>query len=173
MAMTADEAIRATLDWFEVNSGWAPPDEDTLAEWIADGVCRCPDECLVAPDAWCEHGLASWWLVLGAIDEGGYAARRWRMDDAPPVVDNEDASRFELAVDGHVAELAYRHRGDRLVLLHTGVPDELEGRGLGGVLVSAAVERALQQGLTVVPSCPFARGWLKRHPEVASKVPID
>ena len=70
MAMTADEAIRATLDWFEVNIGWAPPDEDTLADWIADGVCRCPDDCLVAPDAWCEHGLASWWLVLGAIDDG-------------------------------------------------------------------------------------------------------
>jgi hypothetical protein len=33
-------------------------------------VCRCPDDCLVAPDAWCEHGLASWWLVLGAIGGG-------------------------------------------------------------------------------------------------------
>ena len=65
--MTADEAIRAAHAWFEVNSGWAPPDPDTLAEWIADGVCRCPDDCLVAADAWCEHGLASWWLVLGAI----------------------------------------------------------------------------------------------------------
>ena len=95
------------------------------------------------------------------------------MDDVPPVVDNEDASRFELSVDGHVAELVYRRNGERLVLLHTGVPDELEGRGLGGILVTAAVERALQEGLTVVPSCPFARRWLARHPEVASRVPID
>lgn len=29
---------------------WAPPDEDELVEWIADGVCRCPDDCLVRPD---------------------------------------------------------------------------------------------------------------------------
>ena len=52
--------------WFETNSGWAPPDSDTIAEWMADGVCRCPDECLVAPEGWCEHGLASWWLILNA-----------------------------------------------------------------------------------------------------------
>lgn len=52
-----------------MNSGWAPPDEETLAEWSADGVCRCPDECLVAPDAWCRHGLASWLLILAVIDD--------------------------------------------------------------------------------------------------------
>jgi hypothetical protein len=63
-------AVANAHAWFEVNSGWAPPDEETLAEWLDDGVCRCPDECLVAPDAWCEHGLASWWLILGALDQG-------------------------------------------------------------------------------------------------------
>jgi hypothetical protein len=65
---TADAVARAH-EWFEVNTGWAPPDEDTLAEWVADGVCRCPDECLVAPDDWCEHGLASWYLILAALAE--------------------------------------------------------------------------------------------------------
>ena len=64
IVMTGAEAVRRTYDWFEVNSGWAPPDEVTLAEWVADGVCRCPDDCLVAPDGWCEHGLASWRLIL-------------------------------------------------------------------------------------------------------------
>ena len=55
--------------FFEDNSGWAPPDDETLAEWVADGVCRCPDECLVAPDVWCEHGLASWWPALAALGD--------------------------------------------------------------------------------------------------------
>ena len=64
----AAEAVRNAHSWFESNSGWAPPDEDTLAEWVADGVCRCPDECLVAPTAWCDHGLASWWLILDALE---------------------------------------------------------------------------------------------------------
>jgi len=65
--LIAQDAIANAHAWFEANSGWAPPDEDTLAEWVDDGVCRCPDDCLVAPDDWCEHGLASWWLILAAL----------------------------------------------------------------------------------------------------------
>jgi len=61
---TAAEAVRNAHEWFEVNSGWAPPDDLTLAEWLADGMCRAPDDCFVDPDGWCRHGLASWWLIL-------------------------------------------------------------------------------------------------------------
>jgi hypothetical protein len=61
---TAAEAVRNAHEWFEVNSGWAPPDDGTMAEWLADGVCRAPDECMVTPETWCRHGLASWWLIL-------------------------------------------------------------------------------------------------------------
>ena len=75
MTSTAADAIRNAHAWFEVNSGWAPPDEDSLAEWVADGVCRCPDECIVAPDGWCEHGLASWWLIVQALGEADRIAR--------------------------------------------------------------------------------------------------
>jgi uncharacterized protein len=89
------------------------------------------------------------------------------------VIDNTDASRFELRADGWLAELVYRIRGDRLVLVHTEVPVELEGRGIGGRLVTAAVDRAAREKLTLVPLCPFARGWLERHPEAASKAVID
>ncbi len=67
--VTADEAIRNAHAWFEVNSGWAPPDPDTVADWVADGVCRSPDDCMVTPDGWCEHGLASWCLILAAEPE--------------------------------------------------------------------------------------------------------
>jgi uncharacterized protein len=95
------------------------------------------------------------------------------MSDAAPVADNQAESRFELWADGRLAELLYRRNGDRLVLIHTEVPEELEGRGLGGTLVAAAVDRAAREGLTVVPLCPFARGWLQRHPDVASRAAID
>lgn len=69
--MTVDgaQALRSTHRWFEVNSGWAPPDSDELAEWLADGVCRCPDDCLVEPEGWCSHGLASWYLVLRSLED--------------------------------------------------------------------------------------------------------
>ena len=95
------------------------------------------------------------------------------MSDAPPVTDNQAESRFELWVDGRLAELPYRRNGKRLVLIHTEVPVELEGLGLGGALVAAAVDHAAREGMTVVPLCPFARGWLQRHPETAAKTAID
>ena len=41
------------------------------------------------------------------------------------VVDNRASSQFEIADDGHVAYLAYRRDGDRLILVHTEVPREL------------------------------------------------
>jgi predicted GNAT family acetyltransferase len=95
------------------------------------------------------------------------------VSDAVPVTDNQAASRFEISEGGHLAELSYHRNGNRLVLIHTEVPEELEGRGLGGRLVVAAVDRAAREGLTIVPFCPFARGWLERHSDVADRVAID
>jgi predicted GNAT family acetyltransferase len=95
------------------------------------------------------------------------------VSDAQQVTDNQAASRFELWVDGRLSELPYRRNGNRLVLIHTEVPVELEGRGLASALVTAAVDRAAREGMTLVPLCPFARGWLQRHPDTASQVAID
>jgi predicted GNAT family acetyltransferase len=93
------------------------------------------------------------------------------------VVDRPDEGRFVLEVDGEVdglvAELFYRVEGTYLILIHTEVPEALEGRGLGGTLVREALDRAVRDGLTVVPFCPFARGWLERHPDDAARAPID
>ena len=91
-------------------------------------------------------------------------------DETPTVVD--EGTRFATTIDGHVAELVYRLEGDRLRLVHTGVPDELGGRGVGGVLVRAAVDRAEAEGLTIVPDCPFARSWLEKHPDDAARVTV-
>jgi uncharacterized protein len=93
--------------------------------------------------------------------------------DVPTVVDHPQEQRFVLTQDGVVAELVYRRRGDRLILIHTEVPPELGGRGLGGLLVRAAVDEARRGGLTIVPWCPFARKWLHDHPDAAATVSID
>jgi uncharacterized protein len=95
------------------------------------------------------------------------------VSDALQVTDNQAEARFELDTDGHVAVLMYRRNGKRLVLIHTDVPVELEGRGIGGRLVEAAIDRAARDGLTIVPLCPFARSWLERHADQAARVPID
>jgi predicted GNAT family acetyltransferase len=73
----------------------------------------------------------------------------------PDVIDLPEQSRFELNVDGRVAELVYRVEGRHLVLVHTEVPEALGGQGIGGRLVQAAVERAAAEGLTPSPGS----GW--------------
>ena len=116
--MTAAEAIRNTFAWFEVNSGWAQPDDDNLAEWVADGACRCPDECIVAPDGWCEHGLASW-LADRAV------TRRLRRRYSPTTVSSSSSSssartrRLDLVSDR--ADVVERLPG-RVVELPVEVP---------------------------------------------------
>ncbi len=96
-----------------------------------------------------------------------------RVINSPQVTHDPDRSRFEYRAGGSVAEIVYRMHGERMVLLHTDVPGALEGHGVGGQLVRAAVGYAASRGLTVVPACPFARAWLDRHPDVAALAPID
>lgn len=81
------------------------------------------------------------------------------------VVDNPAESRFEATIDGHVAVMQYERDGRRLALTHTEVPLELEGRGIGGALARAVLDRARAEGLKVMPFCPFVRTYLKRHRE--------
>ena len=95
------------------------------------------------------------------------------MNSDEKVTDNKAQSRFELDGDGSLAELLYRRRANRLVLIHTEVPEAMSGQGVGGKLVRAAVDRAAAEGLTVVPLCPFAKSWLERHPETAETVNVD
>jgi hypothetical protein len=96
------------------------------------------------------------------------------MSDAPEIVDNSEKSRLETTIDGHLAELVYRIDGDRFRILHTGVPDELGGRGLGAMLVRAAADEAAKRGLELASSCPFATLWLQNHPEIeAVHLPRD
>ena len=84
---------------------------------------------------------------------------------APVPVHLPERSRFEVAEPSGSAVLTYTLGDDEVVLEHTVVPPELEGRGVGSVLVRAALSWAAQQHLAVVPQCTFVRGFLERHPD--------
>ena len=90
-------------------------------------------------------------------------------DSTVRIVDNAVKHRFETEVEGHRALLVYRHDGERLVLVHTEVPSDLGGRGIGGQLVEAAIAGDVR----IVPECSFARSWLTKHPELAARARVD
>lgn len=81
------------------------------------------------------------------------------------VRDNEQQSRFELAVDGHIAFAQYARTPDVITFLHTKVPKELEGHGIGSKLARGALDLVRAQGLKVVAKCPFIAGFIQKHPE--------
>jgi predicted GNAT family acetyltransferase len=92
--------------------------------------------------------------------------------EALQVSDNADQHRLELVVDGHTAFLVYERRPNSFVLAHTEVPEALRGRRLGERLVQAALDTARAEGRRIIVLCPFARAYLRRHPEVAPDVRI-
>jgi uncharacterized protein len=77
------------------------------------------------------------------------------------------AHRFETKVDGAVCELDYILHDGVMTITHTGVPDEVGGRGIAGELVRAAMDTARREGWKVEPACSYARAWMERHPEYA------
>ncbi|MEU9131065.1 GNAT family N-acetyltransferase [Kitasatospora sp. NPDC048540] len=91
---------------------------------------------------------------------------------ATDVTDNQAASRFEISDDGELAGFAEYHRYENeIAFIHTEIDPRFGGRGLAGQLARAALDTAREQGLAVLPYCPFIRGWIGKHPEYTDLVP--
>jgi predicted GNAT family acetyltransferase len=85
------------------------------------------------------------------------------MTDA--IRDNAAQHRFELETDGHMSYLYYRLEPGVITLVHTEVPPELGGRGVGSTLVRGALAAIRAKGLKVVAKCPFVAAYMGKHPE--------
>ena len=84
----------------------------------------------------------------------------------PVVVDVEPEERYEATIDGQAAGwLEYVVKYGRLALIHTEVPPEFEGKGVGSGLVRFAIDDARRRGLRVIATCPFVRSYVESHPE--------
>ncbi|HVH87787.1 MAG TPA: GNAT family N-acetyltransferase [Terriglobales bacterium] len=81
------------------------------------------------------------------------------------IINDERTHRFQVEVEGRTAVLTYRRVGGSLVLDHTEVPPELEGRGIASKLAQAALKYARSQRLQVVPVCPYLAKYLREHAE--------
>jgi predicted GNAT family acetyltransferase len=81
------------------------------------------------------------------------------------VVENPGQNRFELKLDGGTALVAYRRDGERLVLVHTEVPEQFAGQGVGSKLAKGVFELLRASGRKAVVRCEFLKGWLAKHPD--------
>lgn len=78
--------------------------------------------------------------------------------------------RFEIEQDGEVAYLEYALAGKVLELIHTEVPEKMQGTGAGSSLVESALQWAREQHVKVDVICPFATEYIDRHPEYSDLV---
>lgn len=79
---------------------------------------------------------------------------------------NQDAKRYELAIDGEVAAwVDYGIRQDVIALDHTEVLPSFRGRGLAGDIVSFALVHAQLEQRRVLPRCTFVASFIERNSE--------
>ena len=83
------------------------------------------------------------------------------------VSDNPAQQRYELAVDGHVAASYYEIADGVITFVHTEVPPELGGKGIGSKLIKGALDQVRAAGLKVIAQCPFVKAYIEKHPEYA------
>lgn len=65
-----------------------------------------------------------------------------------------------------VAEMTYVWAGTaKIIIDHTDVNESLKGQGAGKQLLSKAVEFARNEGIKILPLCPFAKSVFSKVPE--------
>jgi predicted GNAT family acetyltransferase len=83
------------------------------------------------------------------------------------IVNNKAQQRYELAVGGHLAATYYKIADGVITFIHTEVPPELGGQGIGSKLIKGALDQVRAEGLKVIAQCPFVKAYIDKHPEEA------
>ncbi|WP_338749737.1 GNAT family N-acetyltransferase [Janibacter alittae] len=82
------------------------------------------------------------------------------------VTRESNPDRFEITSDGTVAGFAqFLDRDGHRIFFHTEIGEEFGGQGLAGIVVAEAIAATREEGLTVIPICPYVKKWLTKHTE--------
>jgi hypothetical protein len=81
--------------------------------------------------------------------------------------DGADGGRYWAAVNGGEAELTYKTRGDKIIVIdHTYVPPPARGGSIAQQLVERAASDARMRGVKIVPQCPYVDKLFSRRPDL-------
>ncbi len=74
-------------------------------------------------------------------------------------LENTHKGSFYIEENGTlIAKMTYTFAGlDKMVIDHTLVSDVLRGKGVGNLLIDAAVSYSRDNSIKIVPLCPFAK----------------
>jgi uncharacterized protein len=91
-------------------------------------------------------------------------------DAKPPatarvVRDNPALNRYELKLGDATAFATYVRESGRITLIHTEVPKELGGHGVGTALATGALADIRGRGEKVIAKCPFIAAFIRSHKE--------
>jgi uncharacterized protein len=90
------------------------------------------------------------------------------------VADNPPLHRFEIRADGEPAGFtAYPPLEHVYDFTHTEIDPAYEGKGIGSTLIRGTLDEMRARGLGVLPTCPFVRSFVERHPDYLDLVPAD
>lgn len=80
---------------------------------------------------------------------------------------NDNKGAFYIEIDGkQEAMITFVFAGeDKIIVDHTEVNEGNNGKGFGKKMVSAAVEYARENGIKILPLCPFAKSVFDKVPE--------
>ncbi len=92
--------------------------------------------------------------------------------NALKVLHNQDAQRFEIHIGEYMPVLDYRLDSETITFTHTGIPRELEGNGVGSLIVRVGLDYAREQGYKVVPLCSFVAAYIRLHAEYSDLLKI-
>lgn len=82
-----------------------------------------------------------------------------------PLRHDQNDQAFEMDINGNIAFIGYEEDGDTIILTHTEVPEALEGKGVGSILVTKTLNYIEAEGRKIIAQCPFVASYIKRHPE--------
>lgn len=81
----------------------------------------------------------------------------------PDIIHNSQENRYELVVEGHLSVVDYHMDGDKLVIIHVEVPEQLRGRGIAARMMEEVVRDATSKGLIIVPVCTYAQSYMQQN----------
>ncbi len=90
---------------------------------------------------------------------------KWINKLIPQILDikhEKESNRFTMDINGEIAKVDYSLRDGKMYLVHSEVPYNLRGKGIGKVLVEKTFEKLTEEGYKAVAVCSYIRAVARR-----------